>query len=432
MTTDRLTELFEETSADVTPPAFAATAWATGRRVRRRRQVLATVAAFAAVVAVTVPLRDRGGDDIRPAPPAPAATPTPSPAAPGVNGSPMDPGRTSLAPLPAVDVMPPNPVVRSLAPLPADFTVPGDVPKLSGHPVDRAVAVVQERDPDSADQSMRPLHVLDAAGQWVRIDVGDLVRTHDGGGNEADPLRRTSLSPDGRRVAVPQPEALVVIDLPAAKAHRIPVPGLNEQVMWSGDGIVLVGQGSAGVVRVDWAAGTVTQEPAAMSAWHGGGSPVASGDIAELIVADGDRRVRVWRPGDARPASTVAVDFGLVKPLGYGVSEWYGPAMPDSAGRVAAAAWGDHAPTDGSPQSYGGVQMLTVVRTTSGLVERLLDLGMDRWKSCCGVLDWIDGQTLLAQTDREGLITWHVRTGEITRVTTGPVRATVSIRIGRV
>ncbi|GIE82072.1 hypothetical protein Aph02nite_80220 [Actinoplanes philippinensis] len=413
MTADRLTELFEETSADVTPPAFAASAWATARRVRRRRQVLATVAAFAAVVAVTVPVRGRDRDDFRPAPPAPAPS-VPVPSARVVTGG--------------VDVVPPAPVVRPVSPLPADFTIPADAPKLSGHPVDRAVAVVQEYDPESADQSMRPLHVLDAAGAWVRIDVGDFGRTHDGGGNEADPLRPTSLSPDGRRVAVPQPEALVVIDLPAAKAHRIPVPGLNEQVMWSGDAIVLVGQGSAGVVRVDWAAGTVAPEPAAMSAWHGGGSPVASGDIAELIGAEGGRKVRVWRPGDARPVRELPVDLGLVRPSGYAMSEWYGPAIPDRTGRVAAAAWGDHTPAEGV-RHLGGVQMVTVVNTANGLVERLLDLGVDRWKSCCAALDWIDDQTLLVKTDLEGLITWDVRTGEITRVTTGPVRATVSIRL---
>ncbi|MEU4159491.1 hypothetical protein [Actinoplanes sp. NPDC026670] len=409
MTTDRLTELLEESSADVTAPAFAATAWATARRVRRRRQVLASVAAFAAVVAVTVPLRGRGGDDIVPAPPAPSASPS--------------------ALTPGVDVMPPDPVQRALAPLPADFAVPADAPKLSGHPVQRAVAVVQENDPDSADRSMRPLHVLDTAGQWVRVDVGELVRTHDGGGNEADPLRGTSLSPDGRRVAVPQPEALVVIDLPAAKVHRIPVPGLNEQVMWSGNGIVFVGQGSAGVVRVDWAAGTVTPEPAAMSAWHGGGSAVALSEIAELAGAGAGHKVRVWLPGDAKLLREVPVDFGLVKPFGYGISEWDGPAVPDGAGRVAAAAWGDHAPPDGGPRNYGGVQMLTVVNSTTGTVERLLDLGADRWKSCCRVLDWIDGQTLLAQTEREGLITWNTRTGEITRITAGPFRGTVSVRL---
>ncbi|MEU8660392.1 hypothetical protein [Actinoplanes philippinensis] len=414
MTADRLTELLEETSADVTPPAFAATAWATARRVRRRRQVLATVAAFAAVIAVTVPLRGRDRDDIRPAPPAPVpSVPVPSARVVAVRG---------------VDVVPPAPVLRPVSPLPADFTIPAGAPELSGHPVDRAVAVVQERDPESADRSMRPLHVLDAAGKWVRIDVGDLVRTHDGGGNEADPLRSTSLSPDGRRVAVPQPEALVVIDLPAAKAHRIPVLGLNEQVMWSGDAIVLVGQGAAGVVRVDWAAATVSPEPAAMSAWHGGGSAVASGDIAELIGAEGGRKVRVWRPGDARPVREVPVGFGLIKPVGYGVSEWYGPAVPDGTGRVAAAAWGDYAPAEG-PRYLGGVQMLTVVNTASGLVDRLLDLGMERGKSCCRALDWIGDDALLLQTDLEGLITWHVRTGEITRVTTGPVRATVSIRL---
>ncbi|GIF44472.1 hypothetical protein [Actinoplanes xinjiangensis] len=407
MTADRLTELLEDSSAEVAPPSFAATAWATARRVRRRRQVLASVAAFAAVVAVTVPLRDRGGDDIVPAPPAQSA---PASAAPA-----------------GVDVMPAKPVQRALPGLPVNFAIPADAAKLSQHPVEQAVAVVQDHAGESADQSMRPLHVIDAAGRWTRVDVGDLVRTHDEGGNQAEPLRSTALSPDGRRIAVPQPEALVVIDLPAAKAHRIPLPGLNEQVMWWGDETVFVGQESTGVTRVDWASGVVSPEPAAMSAWIGGGSPVAAADIADLITAGEDRRVRVWRPGDATPVREVPVDFVTVRPEGYAVSEWYGAAMPDGAGRVAAAAWGDRVPP-GGPGNYGGVQMLTVVDTTTGRVDRLLDLGTTRSKSCCEVLGWIDDQTLLAHTDLEGLITWNTRTGEITRVTTGPVAATVSVR----
>ncbi|MFC4071744.1 hypothetical protein [Actinoplanes subglobosus] len=406
MTADRLTELFEETAADVAAPALAATAWATARRVRRRRQVLASVAAFAAVVAATVPLRDRG-DHIDPAPPAPSVSPV----------------------TPGVDVMPEKPATKSLAPLPATFAIPADVRKLSEHPVDRAVAVVQHHTWEQLDQSMRPLYVIDVMGQWTVVDVGDLTRTRDESGNEADPLRSTALSPDGRRVAVPQPEALVVIDLPAGKAHRIPLPGLNEQVMWSGDATVFVGQGSVGVTRVDWATGTVSAEPAAMNAWIGGGSRDAAADIAEFVVAGLDRKVRVWRPGDATPVREVPVDLTVVRPEGYGINQWYGAAVPDGAGRIAAAAWGDHVPPSG-PGNYGGVQMLTVVDSTTGRVDRLLDLGAGRSKVCCDILDWLDDRTVLAHTDKEGLITWDIRTGEITRITAGPIGVTLSVRLG--
>lgn len=412
MTTNRLTELLEETSAGVVAPSFAATAWERSRRVRRRRRLAVSMAAFIAVAAVVVPLNSGNSSTMLPGRKPVPGLPTRSP-----------------APQSTVDLMPAALPQRAIAALPSTFTIPADVRKLSEHPVDQAVAVVQEHDLSPAGDLMPPLHVLDPEGNWTRIDVGGLVRTRDEGGNQADPLSPASLSPDRRRVAVPQPQAVVVIDLTTAKAHRIPVPGLNEQVMWWGDAIVLVGADGPGVVRVDWAAGTVTPEPAAISAWNSAGSENAGGELPELITQDGRRSVRVWAMGSAMPLREMPADSDL--PGGYGISEWSGPAVPDAAGRVAVTAWGERpiSSTDPGAGISGGAEFLAVVSTATGAVERVLDLGPGRSKACCTVLDWIDADTVLAKTDREGLITWNVRDGEIARVTTGPVTATVSIRL---
>ncbi|MBO3739171.1 hypothetical protein [Actinoplanes flavus] len=398
MGTNRLTELLEQASAEVPPPAMAATAWATARRVRRRRQLIAGVAAFATVVAVSVPLSTRGGT-----PPAPPAV-TPS----------------AIAVAPGVDAMPADLTRRTLAPFPEALTIPEDAAELSEHPVDRAAAVVQKVDLEGRVDP--PLYVLDLDGDWTRIDVGDLRPTRDENGNQAYALRSTALSPDGRRIAVPQPQALVVIDLTTAEAHRVPVPGYNEQVMWWGDETVLVGAGGPGVVRVDWRTGAVTPEPAGISAWSSAGArQVSAGAIPELVVIDGRRMARGWVLGDPKPAWESPIDeSGL--PGGYRISEWYGPALPDDAGRVAAPAWG-------SRPGFEGSEMLTVVNARTGVVERILDLGFGRGKGCCAALAWVGDHVLLARTDREGLITWDTRTGVVTQVTVAPIEALLSVRL---
>jgi hypothetical protein len=406
MTTERLTELLEETSADVPAPALAASAWEKSLRVRRTRRAVTAAAVAVAVAAVVVPLNIG-----RSQPPPPALSTTSEPA------------------LTTVTTISPNPVVRPVEPLPATFAIPAGARKLSEHPVEQAVAVVQERAGET-EHAMRPLHVLDTAGEWIRVDVGSLVRTRDESGNEADPLRVASLSPDRRRVAVAQPQALVVIDLPTAKATRYPVPGLNEQVMWWGSDTVLVGADGPGVARVDLATGAVGPEPAAVSAWHSAGNPVLGGELAEIVQVDGRNVIRVWEMGSAKPVRELPVDQSGM-PAGHIVTEFYGQAVPAGDGRIAVAAWGDWLDDKGRPFK-GGAQMLTVVDTWTGVLRQVLVLdtpnGERRDKVCCVALDWIDDQTVLARTDREGLIAWRLRNGGVNLVTAGPIDARLSVR----
>ncbi|MEU4624652.1 hypothetical protein AB0G04_32360 [Actinoplanes sp. NPDC023801] len=409
MTTNRLTELFEETSAGVAPPSLAATAWARSRRVRRTRQLLTGAAVAVVIAAVAIPLNAG-----RPETP-PMLSSTVSPSTP---------------PLTTVTSIAANPSRRTIAPLPAAFAIPAGARTLSEHPVQQAVMVAQERAGET-DRTLRPLHVLDSAGEWTRIDVGDIVRTRDAGGNEADPLRVASLSPDRRRVAVAQPQALVVVDLPTAKARRFPVPGLNEQVMWWGADTVLVGADGPGVTRVDLATGAISGEPAAVSGWNSAGNSVLGGELAEIVKIDGRNVLRVWEMGSAKPVREMPVDQSGLPP-GFAVTEFYGQAVPDGNGRIAVAAWGDRIDDQGR-EFRGGAQMLIVVDTRNGALRTVLDLGdpleSPRSKACCAVLDWIDDQTVLARTDLEGLVAWTPRNGEVVRVMAGPVDAAVSVRM---
>ena len=97
----------------------------------------------------------------------------------------------------------------------------------------------------------------------------ELATTRDGVGNRRLPLDPTAISPDGGKVAFPQPNAVVVLTSSNGEAERIDVPSPTiENVAWlptgdrllvSGDGasfLVLVGEVAAGEQRVRRIGGT--------------------------------------------------------------------------------------------------------------------------------------------------------------------------------
>ncbi|OJF12082.1 hypothetical protein [Couchioplanes caeruleus] len=402
---NRLAELLQEAASGIAAPSLAEAAWARARRVRRRRY--ATIcASAAAVLAVTAGL-------VLPL---------------GGRGLPNPPTTTPPAQQPVAHLMPGTLPRRGIAPLPDNSTgmAPRDAPKLSEHPLDRAVAVVQPYAPEGSS-ALQPVYALGTDGTWVRVDVVDLVLSNDAQGNHGVPLTGSALSPDRRRIALPQPDALVVVDLTTAKAHRIAVRGFNEQVLWWGNRTVLVGQGGPGAVAVDWAAGTATPTTTGLSTWDSAGPATEGAPVVELTAADpkeGQRPrlgVRQWRLGEPAPVSDVPVDDTGLGPQ-HGVLGWNGPAISDGAERAVRAGWGISG-------TFHGVEMMAVVNTRTGVVERMLDLGRDRYKGCCRPLDWVDRDTILAQTDKEGLIAWDLRTGAVTQVIAGSLSAAVAVRL---
>ncbi|BBH68637.1 hypothetical protein ACTI_53220 [Actinoplanes sp. OR16] len=387
MSHNELKDLLEDASAAVQAPSLAHSSWAHARKIKRRRYAgTAVAAAVLPILAVLLPA-------VSPSPP-PVVTPTPAVLAPEVQQLPSTMPERLVAPLPAVG---------------ADL-VPSDFQPLSRHPIDAAMAVVQATPEETGDQP-QPIYALAPDGLWVQIDVGDLTFTHDEGGNQAAPLRPLSLSPDRRRVALPQPQAVVVVDLTTAKAHRIAVPGLNEQVAWQDDTTVLVGAGGPGASAVDWAAGTIAPLPAALSLWDSVG--FRDGTFIELPATR--RELRTWHPDEATPVRST----GLTDPPGYAVNEWYGSPITDGA-RVVRGSWGS-TPTQ-------GYEAIAVVGADDGVVERVLDLGPGRWKGCCKPLTFLGADTVLVQTERDAVIAWNFRTGAVQVVTSGPFSGILSIR----
>lgn len=410
-----LAELLEQASAEVPAPALAEATWARAGRIRRRRRRLTGVAAAVAVglvaVGVAGPLRDGADRDS-------AVT--------------LELAPTSLGP-PRVHQMPSEPGRRTLPPLPAESTEfqPRAARELSRRPVSRAVAVVQPRAAETATRP-EPLYVLDTDGSWARVDVVDLTFTRDAGGNQADPLRPTAVSPDGRRVAVAQTDELLVIDVTTAAVHRVPLPGYNEQVLWRSNDVVLVthdtaDQSTTATFAVDWRAGKATRVTAGLSVWNAvvSRADAPALELRGLVGAEtGDEPLGLtwWRLDRAEPVRTVPIDGRAIEP--YGMTEWYGPALrngPDAGGDlVVRSGWGH-------TSNMSGLEMVAVVDVRTGVVVRLLELGRDRWKGCCPPLGWVDAYTVLLRTEREGVLTWDLRTGAISVVSAGPVPATVAL-----
>ncbi len=222
----KFAELVE--SIDLPQTDVAESAWDDGRRrVRRLRGGLAAGAASLAVASVVGIVVLTGGDHH--AAPAPGPAPTTSAPTP-----------TGIRTAPVVQRLWLHGRWRSeVADL--DFgRIPGSAgpPRLSSDPVARAALAL------GADANR--VLVLGEDGRWRQVDVPGLVWARHARGYTDLSLRPTSMSPDATHLALPQPNALVVVDLAEGTSRRFEVGGrFNINVTWVDDSHVLVdGEGA--------------------------------------------------------------------------------------------------------------------------------------------------------------------------------------------
>lgn len=214
---------------DLPQTQVAQGAWDGGvRRVRRRRAgIVAGAAVLTAGVIVTASL---AGDPGKVSSPAPAESPGPTPDVPQTVAPEMKMppvftdqawGRLSDA---AARIRPTT-----------DNTV-----NLSGHPLNHAVLAIG--DPEDQSQVL----VLGEDGLWRRVDGVDLVPVNEVVDEPGSALRATSLSPDATKLALPQPDSLVVVDLTTGASRRYEVPGpSNLYAIWTDASHVLVAEETA-------------------------------------------------------------------------------------------------------------------------------------------------------------------------------------------
>jgi hypothetical protein len=255
----------------------ADTAWDEARRrmLRRRGQTAGGVAAVAVAATVAVVVGAGSGQKAA-TPPAPAPTPTiEQRTAPLVQRLWMHGHwRSEVADL--------------------DFgRIPGSAapPALSTDPVGHAALAIN--DPGLKSRVL----VLGDDDRWRAVDVPGLVPA---GSQELYPraiLRPTSLSPDATRLALPQPNALVVVDLTQGTSRRYDVPGpANLYPVWiDRTHLLLTQEGARHGTIVDLTHGTRTPSPYGETTAFAGDTTVtwdAGGPTHSTLVWGDGRRVR--------------------------------------------------------------------------------------------------------------------------------------------
>ena len=212
-------------TVEVPKTQVADTAWESGvRRVRRRHAGMVVGAALlTAGVVATASLAGDGDRDGAPAPPAKSpSTANPSPS--------QEPTVTAAMKMPGLLTDP-----FSMFQLTPENTV-----DLTTHPLDHAVLAISELEDEAG------VLVLGEDGQWRRVDGVDLVPVNEVVNEPGPALRATSLSPDATRLALPQPDSLVVVDLTTGASRRFDVAGpSNLYAVWADDSHVLVAEETA-------------------------------------------------------------------------------------------------------------------------------------------------------------------------------------------
>jgi hypothetical protein len=126
---------------------------------------------------------------------------------------------------------------------------------LSENPVRHAALVVAG--PDDAD-----VLVLGDDGDWRRLDVDGLMPVAADAGITTPVVRSTGLDDSATRLAIPQPGALVVVDLTSGEAERYDVAGSPSYVTWLDDSHVLVADGRSPTGKVvDLTDGSIARSP---------------------------------------------------------------------------------------------------------------------------------------------------------------------------
>jgi hypothetical protein len=350
MSTDEIARLLGEAAADVPEPRLAEGAWARSRQVIKRRRAIGTglaVAVLLGAVAVTVPQRFGGAPPDDTIPTTPATAPT------------------------VIDRVPATPTERTGVPLPRGSGQFGPkVDTLANAPVGRAVALYEPAVPISARQP-GPVYVLGEDGRYREIATPTLEFAFDSGKqNRTDPLRSTSLSPDGKLAAFPQVDRLFVVNLTTGQYNTYPVPGFNRYVRWQGTHAVLVGADDGPASSMDL--GTGKAEP-------------AQAKMADLAGAE---------PLTHMPPSVDQSGLGS-----YRITRWQGLAWLNGNKIVRAG--------EGSPP------LVAIIDVDRAAVVRALAVP----PGPVTVLGWLDDHTVLVQTS-QGVLAWDAGSGQVTSVAT--------------
>ena len=252
----------------------------------------------------------------------------------------------------------------------------------------------------------RPVLVQGGGKQFV-ADRLLLVPTHDAGGNEGRPLGPRAIGGTGKFVAFAQPGKVVLLNIAEGSTRSIPVPSTTlEHVGWTMDDSHLVARSEGHAWTIDpW-----KPDPRAVPA---DGAYEGLYRLTSDTTTPDDLRLKSYQDGS--PLEGTSAVQGPVFDL---EGETIGTQR-----RSAAGAFFDQDVTSkvidrGNGPIYQG--LVTVDSETNRSKVLLAPENPDgqtgRFKGCCTVLAWADGQTILFRADGSHgswILTWNVETGTV-------------------
>ena len=415
-----LSDLMRESVTDIAAPDLAQVTAVRAQQVRRRRRAGAVALVAVASAAVVLGVRTgtmNGRADEDPAAPTPSPTSEPSP--PRETAPPPPPASLGVSP----ELVQEPWTATRYATLPwAEMGLPrtldptnADASPLSSDPVDRAVAAVQLSSRDGAG-----VYVFGDDGRWRFIDGIDIAATHNAGGYGGPALRASSLSPDGTGLALPQPDALLVIDLTTASAESFDVAGLQQVAVWTPDGsqVLVSSEEALGGTLVDLSSGELTHVP-----YHGLRTAFdPDGTALELWSQPTDLPPHELRRYPARTSSDEPERLGLPVDAASGFYN----VMPFAAGD--ALAFATEVNSWSIPRQDNEWPGIAVIDAEAGTVEALLPWHDAGPGLAMTPLGWLDDESVLIRFD-DHVTLWDYRTGDLSRISTlrGGLTASVSL-----
>jgi hypothetical protein len=368
MTEPDMRVLLAELADSVEAPDLATTAWERSARKRRRRMITATglVAAAVTIVAGTTYLRSTE-TSVGPANPSPS---TPQVSEPGVM---LDGFAVAVAP--TISEESTLPAAASSLPATIDLSAPNA--SVLDQPLPSAVAAFGIAKVVGDATQFDGVMLVGPNGELRHLDAPRLQPIDTGDGPVSDPFTTGSLSPDGTRIAFPQPDGVAIFTIPTGEwtSYSITLTGDDlADLHWTSDGTLRLG-----LTTLDPDTGNTTSDRI--------GSPLYGTDLKVQSWWGTERTV-----GDLHARAASYLDERAPAP---GV-DTYPPAI------VAVG---------------GGMRALLLIPDQQ-----------PRWKGCCTVAGWLDSETVAydSTTSRKPahpnqitrVLAWDVATAEVRLVST--------------
>jgi hypothetical protein len=399
--TDRdLTTLLERASAELPELDFAEAAWADALtiRLRRRRRAAGLVATVAVVGVIATVVQLGGSPTPRPVPLQPSTT---------TQGVRHLPDGTAYATLPQEGTESELPTFQIGLPSTIN-TAAGAMPLSEMKVPPESVVAVVLREVGSGYQPV----LVTGDGREILVDKVHLTPTNDGA-SIGVPLGVRAFGA-GHYIVFAQPRAVVMLDTQTGAVRRFSVPSATLfDAAWTADRGPIIARSPTGAWEIDpWSPGQVVAKPIDAASFAGQYRLSAAGGLSgpRIAVTSQDR------------SGALGKAVSLKAP----VTDIWGETMSNEDWAAAGAFLDQNAVYPVIRRGFGPIYQGVVAARADGRAGAQLLLAPEspdgqtgRFKGCCSVLGWADGNTVLLRTyGSHGVwvLAWTVSTGAVYEV----------------